>query len=134
MLLNKCSPTLSESPITKNPILIKTVFNMGPIPLDNSQLSYINDSKIYCTFVNPSPNYIMSSILKDLIILLKKTASKGKLMFYETYKLPQFKIIEREIASLKSDNFLTNENGKLWLQTNEDKLCFFLNQIGRAHV
>eukprot|EP00826_Nyctotherus_ovalis_P020197 TRINITY_DN16323_c0_g1_i2.p1 TRINITY_DN16323_c0_g1~~TRINITY_DN16323_c0_g1_i2.p1 ORF type:complete len:317 (-),score=52.09 TRINITY_DN16323_c0_g1_i2:110-1060(-) len=98
-----------------------------PFELREIQPMYLNDYKKKCSFVNPDPVAIVAAILKDLTILLGRYSSKGKAMFYHTQKYTRFVDIEKQIASLRSKNFLAKSDGTKWLQTDEEKLSFFIN-------
>lgn len=98
-----------------------------PFALHESRLMYLNDYRKKCSFVNPDPAFIMAAVLKDLTILLGRHCSKGKAMFYHTQKCTRFADIEKQIASLRSKDFLSKSDGTKWLKTDEEKLSFFIN-------
>ena len=95
------------------------------------QTHYANNHPKHCKFVNPDPVVVMASVLNDLVLILNKCKSKGVNMFHEAKKVPQFEIVEKQIAAFREPGFVVKgvENSKevYWLQTNEERLCFFLN-------
>ena len=101
--------------------------SLSPVPRTVVHQSYLNDGLKFCKFIDKNPNVVMSSILRDLLLILKPLKSKNSGMFHEAYKSKHFSMIEREIASLRAKNFLFDDNNEQWLKTSEEKLCFFIN-------
>jgi len=126
VIINPSQNIGSAQQIVSSSVFVKSTNLIQPAPIQ-----FLNNHPKRFQFVNPDPVAVMVSAFEDLMILLNKFKGKGQAMFNEVRKTPQFECIEKEISSVRSSKFLIKgiDKGKeeKWLQTNEDKLCFFLN-------
>jgi len=109
-----------NSPDTSPFFVEEDKFNLA---LKEPEPSPLNDYPSTCKFSNPDPTVIMASTLRDLVFILNKYKSKDIGMFRAAKKSKSFIVIEKEIASLRTEDFF----GESRTLASEEKLLFFIN-------